>query len=228
MKKVELTLDLISSIEMALGDNSYETEWYFDLETGSVTFISDYYDDEEELAEQIEADRDGERFIYIEPADSRDEWTKMRDFILDLDDIDDIVQSLLLRAIEGSGAFRRFKDAIHDVGVADKWYEMKNLEDRKKALEWLREHNLIDDADVEKGIQMHKDAVERRNRTEQNREMMTKGRQVVCTNSHGHFDKISLGKSYEILDDRPADLLIRIKDDRGKVVWLPKSHFELI
>jgi hypothetical protein len=31
-----------------------------------------------------------------------------------------------------------------------------------------------------------------------------------------------------ILDERPAGLLIRIEDDRGKIVWLPKSHFELV
>tara|TARA_R100000908_G_scaffold59704_1_gene36332 strand:+ start:7615 stop:7728 length:114 start_codon:yes stop_codon:yes gene_type:complete len=33
---------------------------------------------------------------------------------------------------------------------------------------------------------------------------------------------------YEVLDEQKEQLNIRIKDDRGKIIWLPKSHFELV
>ncbi|MEX0823017.1 MAG: hypothetical protein WD008_01440, partial [Balneolaceae bacterium] len=57
---------------------------------------------------------------------------------------------------------------------------------------------------------------------------MKKGGQVICIETVGHSDKLTPGKAYDILDERPDDLLIRIEDDRGKIVWLPKSHFELV
>lgn len=57
---------------------------------------------------------------------------------------------------------------------------------------------------------------------------MKKGTQVKCENNHGHEDKVTPGAIYEVLDDRKLKLLIRIKDDRGKVIWIPKAHFDLV
>jgi len=75
-------------------------------------------------------------------------------------------------------------------------------------------------------LKMLDDMVARRKRIEDAKRRMTKGARVICSETIGHSDKITPGKIYDIIDERPADLLIRIKDDRGKVVWLPKSHFD--
>ena len=176
---------MLSMLEMALDDNSFMGDWYFDRETDDVTFITtdDYLEEEEEIKRLVEEDEGGERFIYISPIPSSGSWQIMKEFILEQDDLDDTVQSLLLRAIQGSGAFRRFNDAIDDVGIRDRWYAYKNMEDRKRALQWLKDHELISDDGVAAGIKMLEDNIARRN---------------------------------------------RIEDDRGKIVWLPKSHFELV
>ncbi len=221
---------MLSMLEMALDDNSFMGDWYFDRETDDVTFITteDYLEEEEEIKQLIEEDEDGERFIYISPLPSSEDWQMMEDFILEQDDLDDTVQSLLLRAIQGSGAFRRFNDAIDDAGIRDRWYAYKNMKERKRALQWLKDHELISDDGVAAGIKMLEDNIARRKRIEEGQKGMVKGAQVICVNSVGHADKITPGTAYNIKNERLDDLLIRIEDDRGKIVWLPKSHFELV
>lgn len=230
MSTIELTNHMISMLEMALDDNSHMGEWYFDREKDEVTFISEFDDLEEqkELQRLIEEDEEGERFIYIRPAMSSENWQQMEDFILEQDDLDDPIQSSLLRAIQGSGAFRRFNDAIDEADIRDRWYAYKNRQERKRALRWLKDHELITDKGVAKGMKMFEDNQARRKRIKEGQRRMTKEAQVVCIDTYGHADKLTPGIAYYILDERPDDLLIRIKDDRGKVVWLPKSHFELV
>ena len=46
----------------------------------------------------------------------------------------------LRRLIKGSGAFRRFKNAIHEMEVEKTWYEFKRSELEKIAIEWLEEN----------------------------------------------------------------------------------------
>ncbi|MGM0458423.1 MAG: UPF0158 family protein [Bacteroidota bacterium] len=230
MPTTELTDQMLSMLEMALDDNSYTADWYFDKKENGVTFISEYGDleEDEELKQLVEDDEDGERFIYIHPVPSSEGWQLMKDFILEQHDLDDTVQTLLLRAIQGSGAFRRFNDVIDDVGIRDRWYLYKNRLGRERALQWLKDHELISEEGVAKGIKMLEDGIARRKRIEEGQQGMKKGGQIVCVETIGHANKITPGKAYDILDERPDDLLIRIEDDRGKTVWLPKSHFELV
>ena len=46
-----------------------------------------------------------------------------------------------------AGAFRRFKDAIFDFEIEDKWYEFKVNAFREMAISWLAENKIdyIDD-----------------------------------------------------------------------------------
>ena len=51
-KKKALNIDLNELCE-AMEDSSYEHDYYLDLETGEILFISDYMDDEETYDEVI-------------------------------------------------------------------------------------------------------------------------------------------------------------------------------
>ena len=51
-------------------------------------------------------------------------------------------QRSLARAISGRGAFRRFKDAVIDMGIADKWYDYLHKAHEEIAAEWCRENGL--------------------------------------------------------------------------------------
>jgi hypothetical protein len=48
----------------------------------------------------------------------------------------------LLQLIKGSGAFRRFKNAIRELGVESAWYEFKRKALEKIAIEWLEENEI--------------------------------------------------------------------------------------
>ncbi len=81
---------------------------------------------------------------------------------------------------------------------------------------------------MDEGVRLYDEMIAKRKQREQDQLNMKTGARVLCSDYHGHADKLSPGKVYEVLDERPDDLLIRLKDDRGKICWLPKSHFELL
>ena len=68
------------------------------------------------------------------------EWEIMMRFSLSLDD--EQISDRLYDLIHGSGAFRRFKDAIFRYGIEDQWYEYKDQVLRKKAIEWCEENEI--------------------------------------------------------------------------------------
>lgn len=48
----------------------------------------------------------------------------------------------LENAIQGRGAFRRFKDMIIHMGIEHQWYDFQAEYYRKLAIEWCRDHEL--------------------------------------------------------------------------------------
>lgn len=48
----------------------------------------------------------------------------------------------LLGLIKGSGAFRRFKNAIHDMQIEADWYEFKRQALEQIAIEWLEQNDI--------------------------------------------------------------------------------------
>lgn len=46
------------------------------------------------------------------------------------------------RQPHGRGAFRRFKDAAHRLGVIDAWYAYRDNVARKLMLDWARVHGI--------------------------------------------------------------------------------------
>lgn len=53
----------------------------------------------------------------------------------------------LLDCIRGSGAFRRFKEAIHEYAIVDDWYEFRHAALREFVIEWLDANNILYTAD---------------------------------------------------------------------------------
>ncbi|MBZ5551762.1 MAG: UPF0158 family protein [Acidobacteriia bacterium] len=68
------------------------------------------------------------------------EWAIMENFCLSLADPE--LRNDLLSRIHGSGAFRIFKDAIHQRGIAEKWYEFREKAFEKIAIDWLGENQI--------------------------------------------------------------------------------------
>ena len=224
-KKLGLSNTLLEDIAIAMNDSSYEHRCYLDIQNEVTVFVSDSYDEDESLQEMIDNDH-GERFIPIPVAmSSREGWEQMKRFIISLDDQDENTRDLLMTAISGRGAFGRFKDALYRTGLHELWFEFKGREDRQSVLKWLHSVDLITCADIEKGKQLYEEWLAKRKLRDKDIANMTRGLMVKCIENIGHEDKLSQGKIYEVLDEQKEHLNIRIKDDRGKECWLPKSHF---
>jgi hypothetical protein len=48
----------------------------------------------------------------------------------------------LVYQIRGSGAFRRFKDAIRRHGIEDEWYQFRDQALEEIAIEWLESNGI--------------------------------------------------------------------------------------
>ena len=68
------------------------------------------------------------------------EYQIMEDFCYDVEDEE--LSAKLLNRIRGRGAFRNFKDAIHEYGIADDWYAFRAAAFKQIAVDWLEENDI--------------------------------------------------------------------------------------
>ena len=140
----------LSAILEALEMQGDETHAFLDRQTGDVVVLSDeelraaeeaddlsgypeWQRDSIEQARLVNAD-DGSRFVALPDRFEVNEWEMMRDFADSVED--DGVAESLHGAIHGRGAFRRFKDLLHEAGLAERWYKFRENQYRQIALDW--------------------------------------------------------------------------------------------
>ena len=135
MLKVDLG-ELYSTME----DISWENTYYLDLETGEILFVSDMKDEEtEKLRDDV--DENPDRYESIPTAESSEGYEEMDDFIATVED--EHLAELLKVAIDGKGAFRRFKDVLARYPEErERWFKFKDDRVRERALEWLDDINV--------------------------------------------------------------------------------------
>ncbi|EIJ78056.1 hypothetical protein PB1_10859 [Bacillus methanolicus PB1] len=68
------------------------------------------------------------------------EYEMMEDFCFTI--IDERSKNMLLNAIQGRGAFRRFKDHIYRLGIEKKWYAFREGRYKEIAIDWCKNHNI--------------------------------------------------------------------------------------
>ena len=129
---------LMEAIEMASDLGTY----YYDFDKQECIYLSedswDWDEEDKEIAELIEMEWD--RFIRLPGKYEIHEYRIMEDFIDELND--QKLQMELYRAIQGRGAFRRFKDKIRYSGIEQQWYDYQNNAYREFALRWCKENNI--------------------------------------------------------------------------------------
>ncbi|PBC39084.1 hypothetical protein CJ179_37425 [Rhodococcus sp. ACS1] len=117
------------------GDLGMSTGGYVDLRTGDV------YDESstdpmmvgEDAAVEVEAQPD--RWLRFNRTGSRDGWRDMAAFAERHHDA--ALRERLERAIEGKGAFGRFRDLVHQESLADQWYAFSADRQLGRAREFL-------------------------------------------------------------------------------------------
>jgi hypothetical protein len=109
---LSVDLEMLSSARE--GDAGLSLGGYVDLQTGDV-YDEQMLDDDDE----IDVEEDPDRWLEFVFHGSRDGWRDMESFAERQHDPG--LRERLERAIEGKGAFRRFRDLVHDEGVAEQW-----------------------------------------------------------------------------------------------------------
>lgn len=143
VKKV-LPIDM-RELSWALDDSSLTIDRYIDLETGDIVerfeFDDIYFDEngeevepEDTVGEMIDANPG--RFAYIDPLPSYESYRHMEAFIPTVQDPH--LKDLLVVAIDGKGAFRRFKEMLLGYPEEERrWFEFKNERMLDVAMEFL-------------------------------------------------------------------------------------------
>ena len=137
--KIDLAL-----VAEALEDHG-EMEWYLDRSDGTVTPVMDGLEEElEEFYEQLEADPD--RFLAIEPMDSREGFRIMERFTNGLPDGE--ARRSLVRALSGPKPFALFKHTLYDFPKdREAWFAYHKECMLVEARKFLREN----DVELEEG-----------------------------------------------------------------------------
>ncbi|KXA94752.1 hypothetical protein AKJ65_03550 [candidate division MSBL1 archaeon SCGC-AAA259E19] len=136
--KVDLD-DLCWAYEDAYLGNSY----YLDIETGEVLFFSDNLTGTEGGPEGIEEIEDevGDRYIALPRTSPREGYRDMEEFIETVED-EDLKEKLSI-AIDGKGAFRRFKDVLNQYpDERERWFEFKGNRTEKRVRRWLEAEDI--------------------------------------------------------------------------------------
>jgi hypothetical protein len=133
-------------------------EWtiYFNKKTGELVAISDEEfraaeedDDEDKGSFDMDEDRvqmameileDSDDYVELPSEFDIHEYDIMERFCLSVKNDKD--RKVLLIAIKGSGAFRRFKDMVCELGMEEDWYRFKDEEYKVKAIEWCIENGI--------------------------------------------------------------------------------------
>ena len=141
-----LVLDLsildLEEIANALADQTdYEHRWLINPQTGEIAFWSA----DTGIDGQTPVDLDELDLLCIDPLPSWVWYQDMADFAEAI--TDERAGRRLLRAIQGKGAFRRFKDELHEEypDLLSAWYAFRDARAARRAVQWLAENSLIDD-----------------------------------------------------------------------------------
>ena len=132
----------LGELSSALEDNSPDHAWWLDPESGALELRSEYFDGFEEDEEPSERS-----LVFIDPIGSHEAYADMEDFATRIRD--PRARDLLVRAIAGRGAFRRFKDTLLDFpDLREAWFQFHDARMRRRAIAWLRDRELIASAAI--------------------------------------------------------------------------------
>ncbi len=130
-----LPIDVRMLADSFNNDADHPFDVWLNLETGEVVELikEDSFDeDDEEFARREEIQTNPDRFAEVPRLETREQFKLMERFAEAHPD-----RELLFRALDGKGAFRRFKDTAARIGALEAWYEFHQQSVEQVAREWL-------------------------------------------------------------------------------------------
>jgi len=126
-------------LETAVERNASDTESFLDLKTGQVVSIVSGEPEAPSLKRRVAGDI--EHFIRIDPASSREQYRWMERFVSSVSDA--ALRQRLIIAIDGKGAFRRFKDVlIAYPAERERWFSYRADLLHWHIHNWLKDHGI--------------------------------------------------------------------------------------
>ncbi len=135
---VPVALDMLSTV--LEGDPELSTGGYLDLRTGQV--YDESATDPMMVGEgaAIDVEEEPERWLRVNGTGSRSGWRDMAAFSERQHDV--ALRERLERAIEGKGAFFRFRDLVHGENLSDQWYAFSADRQMGRAREFLADNGI--------------------------------------------------------------------------------------
>ncbi|MDH4239412.1 MAG: UPF0158 family protein [Phycisphaerae bacterium] len=145
----------LDNIIEGLECQSDESHSYLDKRTGKVILISDeelraaendepiedfpdWQQDQIKIAEEILTETGD--YIGLPSKFDIHEYSIMERFCLSIDDPE--ISDTLYSLIKGSGAFQRFKNAIHKFEIVEDWYKYRDNTLKEIAIEWCEDNGI--------------------------------------------------------------------------------------
>ncbi len=123
------------SLEDAFENNAPEVHSYLQLSTGEVLRVVDGVADPQ-MHVRIASDGN---YLRVDPVSSREQYRWMERFIPMVEDLE--LRAKLAQAIDGKGAFRRFKDVLMSYAAdREKWFTFRSERLRTFMEAWLGAH----------------------------------------------------------------------------------------
>jgi hypothetical protein len=131
-----LPVDL-SALADALSGDPAQPAGHLDLQTGEVVpgMLADPLYVSEGDDGYIDFDEEPDRWLELDGPDSRAQWRDMADFAARQTNAD--LRQRLESAIEGKGAFRRFRDVVHSEDLVEQWRRFSDERELGRACAYL-------------------------------------------------------------------------------------------
>ena len=128
-------------LEIAMEDSDLTNRYFLNLATGEVVFFSDdlgLSDEDERLSEEIDGSSD---YVAVERIPSHEAYRWMVDFVDEMvAPTDENAAEKLSIALDGKGAFSRFKNTLYRVDEQwlQTWYQFRDKKLKAAVEEWLK------------------------------------------------------------------------------------------
>lgn len=127
----------LSEVIDALDFTNDEIEYYYNPDNGEIFMsnIGEFEDlNEDELDELFE------KSIMLPTRYDINEYGMMEDFAETIEDTR--LQNQLYISLNGSGAFRRFKDTCINFDIINDWYKFRDEKYKELAINWCKDNNI--------------------------------------------------------------------------------------
>jgi hypothetical protein len=136
VEKLELDFEYLV---FAWEDDSHDTAYYLDSETGSVVLVQQDLEDLDEIREEIELHPS--RFLYVPKPDHDRLVLDLSDFIYTV--ADESLKKQLQTACEGTNKFHACTDILNKhPDEMQRWKKWRHDAARERARKWLTAHNI--------------------------------------------------------------------------------------